>query len=61
MVACLVAFLCSVFPGFNWFLGPIGLVDEVGPGFVLWGFPVTFFLFLGCEIGNSLGFADFGS
>ena len=48
MAACLVRFLCSVFPGFNWFLGPIGLVDAgVGPGFALFGLSRALFSIFG--------------
>ena len=32
-------------------LESLGWPIRGGPGFVLWGFPVAFFLFLGCEIG----------
>ena len=42
------------------FMVLLGWLLRVGPGFVPWGFPVAFFLFLQCKIGNFLGFADFG-
>ena len=46
MVACLVRFLCSVFPGFNWFLSPIGLVDVGSVRALPFGaFPWPFFYF----------------
>ena len=46
MVACLVRFLCSVFLGFNWLLGPIGLVAEGLVRALPFGaFPWPFFYF----------------
>ena len=62
MVACLVRFLCSVFPGFNWFLRPIGLVDEGSVrALPFWAFPCPFFYFWCAQLESFSVFADFGS
>ena len=62
MVACLVRFLCSVFLGFHWLLGPIGLVAEgLVRALPFWAFPWPFFYFWGAQLAIFSVFADFGS
>ena len=58
----MVEFFCLVLNGFHWFALSIGLVDQGSVRDLSFGaFSVAFFLFLVCEIGIFLGFADFGS